>query len=140
VVVGDDVGGPRLRVALYADGSLIDLTRRFASDLRQPSVTVLRLNRAGIATITTRLRDSGLFTSSRPLPAPSPRLPMGHMDFEVTFVSDGTPIRVSANNQSTHPDVKAFVAIATDLLDPLSWRPSWTVIGRGIPTAPPRPG
>ena len=113
VEVGSDIGAPELALALYADGSLVDLRSR--------PPTVFRLSPSGLDTIVQRLRGSGLFGESHAIPAPD--VPMGFGLFVVTFVDNGSPVRVNGTNVGTDPESRALTTLVEGFLDPLAWLP-----------------
>ncbi len=113
VELGSDISAPVLGVVLYGDGSLLDL--------RTQPFGVWRLSEAGLETYRSRLHDSGLFTTSRSLPAKP--VDMGFMTFAVTFVDGGVSVRVGATNAGDTAESRALVALADALLNPVDSLP-----------------
>lgn len=111
--VGSDIGAPALAMALYADGSLVDL--------RSTPATVLRLSPSGLATVIERFRASGLFGESHTIP--SPDVPMGFGLFVLTFVDGERTVRVNGSNVGDDPETRALVTLTDGLADPVAWLP-----------------
>jgi hypothetical protein len=113
-------------VFVYDDGSIVDA--------RSSPIRARLLSAPGLDWVVDRVRESGLFSTSRSIPFDPPD--SGFTTFRVTFNDADARTWVQASNPASDAESRALIELAEHILDPGVWVPSEGWSG-GNPTPQP---